>query len=100
MENPVLNAEKFLKGITSLNLSLILNKESDFNLDPNECGAAAPMFKEISLQVGLFWFDYRRDGGKYGHKLNLKYRYQHPCGSNGYDISYISYDSCKTLVIF
>ena len=54
MENPVLNAEKFLKGITSLNLSLILNKESDFNLDPNECGAAAPMFKEISLQVGLF----------------------------------------------
>ena len=75
------------------------------DIDPSKCGAVAPMFKKITLEVKFGYFDFTKNGGNRGYKVYLKYSYEHNSAGdgysgNGYTVGYITVDDCASFQIY
>ncbi len=100
-------AQKFIKSITGLDVEIPYDeypvngwlRPCHVEIDPAKCGAIAPIFTKIDLELSLGIFDFTVDGGRKGAKLSLKYIYKHPFGSNGHTVNYIGYDDCEKFEI-
>ncbi len=96
--------ETFIHSLIGLDIILSQKENSEddkwqarLNIQPNQCGAVAPIFKDIDLYAKVYSFDYTDNGGNKGYKIFLEYSYLHPSGSNGYTTSFITIDDCATF---